>query len=91
MRFDSPSVPGEFQLSDILVATLEDLHSLYPDHTPEGYRYALLQHLAVLDLQQQSLLDYPQYLKVPANWQFLHSALIAAINFAVTYTVPPLL
>ncbi|UOQ64247.1 hypothetical protein [Hymenobacter volaticus] len=45
----------------------------------------------MLDLQQQSLLDYPHYLKVQANWQFLHSALTAAINFAVTYTVPPLL
>lgn len=91
MRFDSPSVSGEFHLADILVATLEDLHSLYPDHIPDGYRYTFLQHLAVLDLQQQSLLDYPRHLKVPANWEFLHSALIAAINFAVTYTVSPLL
>lgn len=89
LRFDPTSETGELELLEILVATLEDLQGLYPDYTPEGARYALLQHLAVLDLQHQAQLESPLFLTHAVNWDYTRQALLQAIDFAAHHAVLP--
>ncbi|MDF7815131.1 hypothetical protein [Hymenobacter sp. YC55] len=95
LRFDPTSETGELELLEILVATLEDLQGLYPDYTPEGARYALLQHLAVLDLQHQAQLESPLFLTHAVNWDYTRQAppptskYPASTRFLPTPTVHP--
>ena len=80
---------NELELLEILAATIEDLHSLYPAYIPEAYQYDLLQQLALLDLIQESLLQDSFYLTIPVNWQFTQQTLQQAIEFAATHAVQP--
>ena len=80
---------GELELLEILAATIEDLHTLYPTYIPETRQYALLQQLAVLDLIQESQLKDTFFLTIPANWYSTQQALLQAVEFALVHAVPP--
>ncbi|UOQ69618.1 hypothetical protein [Hymenobacter volaticus] len=80
---------SELELLEILAATIEDLHSLYPAHIPETKQYALLQQLAVLDLIQESQAKDAFFLTFPANWHSAQQALLQAIEFALAHAVRP--
>jgi hypothetical protein len=88
MCFDPAAKLADIELAEILVATLENLHGLYPAYTLEGSRYMLLQHLAVLDLQHQAQIDAPLFFTVPANALYAYYFICQAATHPGTPTEP---